>query len=59
MNTRRFMMTVLLAAAFVVPSLAQAWSFVESENSLNKSTASCWQIIRVQDQTCVGDDCPP
>lgn len=59
MNTRRFMMTVLLAAAFVVPSLAQAWSFIETENNLSKSAAACWQITRVQDTACVGDDCPP
>ncbi len=58
MITRRFLMTVLLVAAFFVPSLGQAWSFTYSDNSLNRSGASCWQLITVQSQECEGEECP-
>ena len=58
MITKRFLISLLLGTAFLVPSLGQAWSFIDAGDSLNKSTSSCWQIVKVQDQTCVGEDCP-
>lgn len=48
----------MIASIFLMPSLSQAWSFTGSQPMLHKDAGSCWQIIKVQDQSCVGDNCP-
>ncbi len=58
MINKQQLIPLVLAMAFMMPSLGQAWSFIAPQDTLNKSTDSCWQIVTVQDQTCVGDDCP-
>ena len=58
MINRRFIITVLLTAAFVMPSLGHAWSFIDQDDTLKKSNDSCWTITTVQSQECEGEDCP-
>lgn len=58
MTNKQFLTPLVLAMAFLMPSLGQAWSFIEPQDRLSKSDTACWQVMTVQDQTCVGDDCP-
>ena len=58
MINKQFLTLLVLVSAFFIPSLGQAWSFIETEDSLSKSGSTCWQVIKVQDESCVGENCP-